>query len=48
MAAQADRESDQNEAARSLSPGLAAAMAEAGGYRMLVPQAHGGLEVSRR
>ena len=46
VAAQADRESDQNEAARSLSPGLAAAMAEAGAYRMLVPQAHGGLEVS--
>ena len=44
VAAQADR--DQNEAARSLSPGLAAAMAEAGAYRMLVPQAHGGLEVS--
>ena len=37
---------DQNEAARSLSPDLAAAMAEAGAYRMLVPQAHGGLEVS--
>ena len=46
VAAQADRESDQNEAARSLSPGLAAAMAEAGAYRMLVPQAHGGLEGS--
>ena len=46
VAAQADRESDQSEAARSLSPALAAAMADAGAYRMLVPEVHGGLEVS--
>lgn len=45
VAAQADRESDQSEAARSLSPALASAMADAGAYRMLVPEAHGGLEV---
>lgn len=46
VAAQADRESAENEAARSLSPSLAAALAQAGAYRMLVPRCHGGLEVS--